>query len=192
MDPKVYAGLMARIPLFRELTPEDMEEIVSISKLVRVQAQAVLIREGTTGGAMFILIEGRCAVCKSMGAERARAVLTEIAAPSVFGEMSLIDGAPRSATVETVTSCVLMQVDLDAFNRLRRAFRPVAFKLLRQLAFTLAQRLDEKTERLMEFLRNPQKNLSRVDQLFPSTPGSRTLSPAPDPIGVAPGSNPRR
>jgi len=166
MDAKLYANLVSRIPLFQPLKPEELDEIVKFSKLMRVQPKVTVLKEGAPGNAMFILVEGKCAVLKAIGKGRGQTEVATISAPSVFGEMALIDGAPRSATIVTETQSVLMQVNLNSFNALRKAGKPAAFKILRQLSGTLAQRLDEKVERLMEFYRNPEKNMARIEQLF--------------------------
>ena len=165
MDNSLYQKLVARIPLFKTLTPKELGAIVEISKLLKVQKDMQVVKEGSRGGAMYMLVEGKCRVDKAIpGGPTAK--IARIVAPSVFGEMSLIDGNPRSASVTTLTDTVLLQVDLQTFNRLRAGFHPAAFKILRELARTLCQRLDEKTRRITEFYKNPKENLQRLQELF--------------------------
>lgn len=165
MDISLYEKLVARIPLFKSLTPAELGAIVAISKLLKVKKGMQVVKEGSRGGAMYMLVEGKCRVDKAIpGGPIAK--IARIAAPSVFGEMSLIDGNPRSASVTTLTDTVLLQVDLETFNRLRAGFHPAVFKILRELAHTLCRRLDEKTHRITEFYKNPEENLRRLKELF--------------------------
>ena len=166
MDEKLYRKLIARIPLFKPLAPAELSEIIRISKLVKVRNKAMVIKEGHAGNAMFMLVEGTCRVDKRIPGSDRTHKLAEIVAPSVFGEIALIDGSPRTASVSTVTECVLLRVDQTQFNRLRKAYHPAAFKIIRQLAYTLCSRLGEKTDRLFEFYKNPEKNLGRIEELF--------------------------
>ncbi len=63
-----------------------------------------------------------------------------MAAGSIVGELALIDGAPRSATVRAVKACSLLRLDRKEFQYLRRNRRPAAIRVLRGLAITLAER----------------------------------------------------
>jgi len=167
MDKKLYNKLLARIPLFRNLNPEELKQIVQISKLVKINSGVKVITEGQVGTAMYMLVDGAAKVVKEIpGAEEAETKLVDISAPTVFGEMALIDGGLRSASVITTSECVLFRVDLKTFNQLRAAFHPAAFKLLRQLAFTLCERMDEKTARLEEFFKDPERNLANLEDMF--------------------------
>lgn len=166
MDAKLYQTLVAKIPLFKPLAPEELAVIIKLSKLFKVKKNVTVVKEGSQGSAMYMLVEGRARVDKAIPGTGKSTTLTTIDAPSVFGEMSLIDGSPRSASVTTVTDAVLLKVDLETFNKLRAAYHPAVFKVIRQLAYTLCERLEEKTERLLEFYKNPQKNLARIEEMF--------------------------
>lgn len=166
MDANLYQTLIAKIPLFKPLQPEELAIIIKISKLFRVKKGITVVKEGSKGSAMYMLVEGKAVVDKLIPGANKQTRLATIDAPSVFGEMSLIDGNPRSASVSTITDAVLLKVDLDTFNQLRSAYHPAAFKVVRQLAYTLCERLEEKTERIMEFYKNPQKNLGRIEDMF--------------------------
>jgi len=166
VDPKLYRKVVSKIPLFRGLSPDELGEILKISKLVRVKRGTPVVKEGEDGAEMFMVVEGHLRVDKGIpGSERTHRVAA-IKAPSVFGEMSLIDGCPRSATVTTTTDAVLFRVDLESFNRLRSAYHPAVFKILRQLAFTLCDRLNSKIDLVVEFHKNPQKNMARLEKMF--------------------------
>jgi CRP/FNR family cyclic AMP-dependent transcriptional regulator len=150
MDMKLYQNLMRRIPLFTELNVDEMEQVVRTAKLIRVRPGITVINAGVAGTAMYMVMEGKVRIDRPVPGGGV-AMLAEDEAPTVVGEMALIDDGPRTATVTTVTDCVMLQLPKDAFQEMRRQFRPVAYKILRQLASTLSQRLEQKTNRIVGF-----------------------------------------
>jgi CRP-like cAMP-binding protein len=165
MDKKLYARLLSIIPLFRSLSPDELDQIVQISKLLRVKKGVTVVEEGDEGAAMYILVEGKCEVVKRLpGGDNTR--LAELAAPTVFGEMSLIDQDKRSASVCTLTDVVLFQINLHSFNKLRAGLSAAAFKVLREIAPMLCSRVRQINDRIGDFFKNPEANLGTVEQQF--------------------------
>jgi CRP-like cAMP-binding protein len=163
MDARLHAKILSMIPLFRTLLPDELREIMSMSKLLRVPRGVMVVEEGEDATAMYILVEGKGSVTKRVGGED-KTQLATLKAPTVFGEMSLIDRAPRSATVTTQSDCVLFQINLRAFNRLRAAYHPAAYKVLREIAPTMCGRLREVNERVGEFFKNPEQSFTSIDE----------------------------
>lgn len=162
MDARLHAKILSMIPLFRTLNPDELREIMSMSKLLRVPRGVTVVEEGEEATAMYILVEGKGDVTKRVGGgDKTR--LAVLQAPTVFGEMSLIDRAPRSATVTTQSDCVLFQINLRAFNRLRSSYHPAAFKVLREIAPTMCGRLREVNMRVGEFFKNPEQSFTSID-----------------------------
>jgi len=168
MDANLYNKLVAKIPLFKALNRDELDRIVRISKLVKIKPEIQVVKEGSEANSMYMLVEGMVRVEKSVPGSRGKAHMADISAPSVFGEMSLIDGSPRSATVTSITDAVLLIVELNSFQRLRRSYNPAAFKILRELAYTLCKRLDEKSEIVNTVLENPEGAISRLEDIFQS------------------------
>lgn len=140
MKESLYRKIMAAVPILRPLTAAEMEEVLSISRLLKVNRDATVIREGELGNSMYIIVSGRVRVLKEVKPGEQKTLAT-LGAGEVFGEMALIDRYPRSASVLTLTNSVLYQIDLDRFNELREQWRPAAFKILRQLAPVLCKRI---------------------------------------------------
>ena len=112
MDKKLYKKLLTLVPLFKNLTPGELEAIVRISKLLKVRKGVTVIEEEDDGAAMYIMVEGKAEVVKRLpGGDTTR--LAELEAPTVFGEMALIDKFPRSASVVTQTETMLFQINED-------------------------------------------------------------------------------
>jgi len=85
------------VPLFRELSDRELGEVVQVAKRVEYPAGATIAREGEPGLGFHLILEGNAEVSVG-GASRG------ILGPGdYFGEISLLDGGPRSATVATTT-----------------------------------------------------------------------------------------
>lgn len=94
--------LVAAVPLFQKLGPAALVEVVRALRPRIVPAGAVICRKGDKGDQMYFIVEGSVAV--------ATANPVEIGAGSFFGEMALITGEPRSATVTAATEVSLLSL----------------------------------------------------------------------------------
>ena len=88
------------VPLFAELRPEDVEQVASLFKERRFAEGETVIKEGSGGAAFFLIESGEATV--SVDGSRA----PELEAGDHFGEIALIDGGARSATVTAATDLV--------------------------------------------------------------------------------------
>ncbi|MCF8487996.1 MAG: mechanosensitive ion channel family protein [Rhodospirillum sp.] len=93
-----------RVDLFATLAPEDRRTLAALSRRRDVPQNAVLVHEGEEGNSLFILREGLLQV--SVGGQ----TVGRIRPGEVMGEMSLLTGAPRGATVIADTPCLLQEV----------------------------------------------------------------------------------
>ena len=100
------------------LTRDDVAELVAGAEVQVVRAGQVVLREGDEGTDIFIIRRGSMIVEKQLGG---RAVfMSYVPAGSYVGEMALIDGAPRSATVKAAIKSEVVRLPGDAFARLLR------------------------------------------------------------------------
>ncbi len=141
------AGLLKAVPLFSLVEPQEMQELVPLLQPVQLQSGQVLFRERTPGEGMWILGEGaEVSISQTRGA-RPVVIATDRTGETV-GEMALIDGGPRSgAAVVTQAGTAYYIAALD-FQRLREAYRPAAFKVLRQICRELCARLRATSDRV--------------------------------------------
>ncbi|MGD0625288.1 MAG: cyclic nucleotide-binding domain-containing protein [Thermodesulfobacteriota bacterium] len=103
----------------------------------------VLFREGDLGREMFIIQKGKVQVRKKVGT--AEKVLAELSNGEFFGEMALLMGMDRSATVEVIEDSKLLVVNPDTFESLLKSNLDIALKMLRKMASRL-RALDERFE----------------------------------------------
>jgi len=100
----------------------------------RVPAGTAVFREGDAGHVMYVILEGEVAIA-------VQGVEVDHAGPGdAFGEMALIDDAPRSATVTTITDCLLVEIGERRFEFLVQQHPRFALQMMRVLADRLRRR----------------------------------------------------
>jgi len=103
-----------KIPLFSDLRIRELAAITTITETKRCQKNEVVVREGDPGDALYLVMDGQLSVIKGMGSGR-EMILDAIGKDSFFGEMALIDGQNRSASVRTDSECLLLVLKTDDF-----------------------------------------------------------------------------
>ena len=120
--------LLKRAPLFARCTKKELEQIAQVADEIDLREGKELTTEGMPGREFFVLIEGTADVRR-----RGRKV-NEMRDGDFFGEIALISGAPRTATV-TATSPIRALVVTDrAFRRLLKTSPAMQMKVLEALA----------------------------------------------------------
>jgi CRP-like cAMP-binding protein len=107
-DARVWATILSGVPLFAKLGARDLRRIAHVATIRRASAGEAIVREGFTAEGFYILLTGR-GVVREGDEERL------IGRGEWFGELGLLDGAPRTATVSTVTEAWLMKVPRREF-----------------------------------------------------------------------------
>jgi CRP-like cAMP-binding protein len=137
-------------PMFEKLTPSEIMEIIHVVEIEKYQAGDIIFREGDAGDAWFVLYRGAVDVLKH-GATGEKKI-TELGPQACFGEISILDGSPRSATIHVMEDSVVFRVPRGAFGELMDNDHLVAYKLIHQMAILLAERQRNTTLRLSELL----------------------------------------
>lgn len=97
----------------------------------------IIVQEGSTGREMYVIQSGKVQVSKSMGSTAI--VLATLGEGEVFGEMSLIDSQPRSATVRALGETRVLIIDHEAFLRRVRSDPFLALSILRQMGLRIRE-----------------------------------------------------
>jgi CRP/FNR family transcriptional regulator, cyclic AMP receptor protein len=103
--------LLANIPLFESLTPEDLASLSGRLEAMDFNEGDVIFNQGDEGSALFIIEDG--AVEISYGEGKSKVRLAALFTGQYFGELSLFDGAPRSATATAAKRSRLIRLDRD-------------------------------------------------------------------------------
>jgi CRP/FNR family cyclic AMP-dependent transcriptional regulator len=110
------------------------------------QAGTVLFREGDPGAEMYVVQRGSVSISARVGA--VEKVLTTLGVGEFFGEMSILNRAPRSATALCVEDCQLLVVDARTFEAMVRASSEIAVRMIQKMAGRLAE-ADRQIENLL-------------------------------------------
>jgi signal transduction histidine kinase len=126
------SALIRQVPLFAELSDEEVEELRTSGEEIEIAPGELIIAEGAPGDSLYIILSGALEVSKR---EKDREVTLATRRPGEFlGEMSLIEQAPRSASVRAVETSRLLVIGPDAFRRLLARRPEAATTLLRTVA----------------------------------------------------------
>jgi len=132
--------LLQESALLDNFTQAEAEALGSVMTRVRAQPGQVLIREGTTGDWMLLLLKGTVDVTK-LSARGTPSRLAVIRSGASVGEMSMLDSAPRYATCSAIEEVEAGVLTRDAIQRLIHEHPAIGAKLLVKLTQILAQRL---------------------------------------------------
>ena len=124
-------ALLKKVQLFEGLSDRQLQQIARLADEIDAPAGKILARAGDTGREMFVIVDGQATVTTSQ-----RRTL-QLGTGDFFGEMSLLDGGPRSATVEAATPMHLLVIGQREFFELL-AEAPLISKCIMR---TLSQRL---------------------------------------------------
>lgn len=107
-----YAAQIEKIPLFSPLGPEVHAALAGAAVERLYGRGEVIVREGDSGASMFLVCDGEMAI--TVGPEKREVAITR--SGGYFGEMSLLTGDPRSATVTARADSTLLEISSDAFG----------------------------------------------------------------------------
>jgi CRP-like cAMP-binding protein len=144
----VIAFLVAS-PLFAALDAEERADVVRIMEIQRLQKDEEVFHEGDPGDSWYVIYEGQVEVttAASSGADRRLSVLD---IGSGFGEMAMLDGSPRSATVRATGPLTLFRFRRPRFEELLGDGSLGAYKLVLAMAKEMSLRLRRLTRQISE------------------------------------------
>ncbi len=156
---------LQNIPLFASVNPEELEHINSRLKEVVCQAGEIIISEGEVGDCLYIIRKGRVKVLVDAGDNEEPIVLSYLTDGDYFGEMALITGDPRSATVLSETETRLWQLDKNDFDIIIMNNPSITLSLTHMLShrLKLANKARESSERYYKHQISPRGQLKDVD-----------------------------
>jgi len=135
--------LLGHVPLFAELSPAELEPVVSVA-IPRAFPKGVRVfHEGDDSDACYVVRSGDLRVTREHSDGRAIALAT-LSSGDFFGELAMLDGGARSASVETLSDAELLALPASDMRRVIAAHGEIAAKLI----VALTRRLRETNERV--------------------------------------------
>ena len=136
-----HASGLAGLDIAAGLDPAQIATLATHLVEKRYTHDEVIFGEGDRGDALFVLIEGEVSVRTRLDHEAGSLRLSSFSPGVVFGEMALLEGAPRSATVVADRDAICLALSVEAYERLGREHPALALRLALNLGRQLAQRL---------------------------------------------------
>ena len=154
-------------PLFEKLDLSELLNIIHIIESIEFPEGATIFNEGDSGDAWYVVYKGTLNVVnddEKVGCIREK---------GCFGEMSILDNLPRSATISAARDSVLLRVNSEPFNELLQQHNLVAYKLIHQMAILLSERQRHTTQVLSELIKDT--NVEHVYSEIRSLVGDSTV-----------------
>ena len=143
--------ILNKVPFFSGLTNDQLNLVQNHLKLHDFEPGTIVFEEGDEGDCVYFIVDGILEVLIDSGFdEKLKVAILE--AGKSFGEMSIIDELPRSATVQSLTQAIVLSLSKVDFDNLVKSNSEIGVSLLRALARFLCQHLRETNENLSDFL----------------------------------------
>jgi CRP/FNR family transcriptional regulator, cyclic AMP receptor protein len=139
-------AFLRRVPLFQSLNEAQLDVLATGSLRRNYPRGRTIVAEGEPSQSLYILLSGRAKVQRS-DSEGKEVILAVIGPGEFFGEMSLIDDAPRSASVITLESSDFMAINKDNFKAMLLQNNDIGMQIMRGLVRRLRE-ADKKIETL--------------------------------------------
>ncbi len=118
------------VPIFSGMTGEELMVLAEIVEEIEIKEGETVFRENDPGEDLFVIVRGKVNIIRSEGTP-SEAIIAMLEERECFGEMSILDDEPRSATVRTAADTLLLKIQQDEFRELIREEPDVAFKVFR-------------------------------------------------------------
>lgn len=136
--------ILAGIPFFQDLNSRELKTIKDILYQREYKPNEFIFKEGDAGLGMYIIVNGKVTI--TCGADKQ--VLAELEEGDFFGELSLLDDSPRSATAVSKTPCILLCFFKPELIDIIERNPKLGSKILLKLAWTIGERLKSTNEQL--------------------------------------------
>lgn len=146
-QPHAVHEVLGKLQLFEGLSDESLDRMASIASEESHGRDSVIFREGDVGDKLYLILEGKVRISRNVGGmgEEALAILGP---GEAFGEMALIEDAPRSADVHAHVPCRLLVITREAFEDLLFIHKDVAYEILWNFIKILSRRLREANDKM--------------------------------------------
>jgi len=138
-------NILRKIVLFKKLSDLDLEKIKSLGRIKKYMPGEMIFSENTSGNALYIVLSGTVKIFTQTGVKKK--TLAYLKSGEFFGEMSLIDLKPRSASAVALEECELLVIEKKKFNRLLSSDLGIVLNIMRTLTLRLRE-ADKEIERL--------------------------------------------
>jgi len=127
-DARGWTNVLAEVPLFAQLGSRQRRKVASLARIRRFPDGAAIMRHGQAGDALHVVLDG------SVSVRPPKRPAQTLGVGAVVGELALLDGGPRTATVVAQGEVVTLAVPAARFRTLLRAEPAIAIVIAEELA----------------------------------------------------------
>ena len=138
-----FIQIIDKIPMFQRLKPNQALEILRLCKPCTFSNREIVCEHGTHSAKMYILLSGKLVVTAPDGTP-----LTKLSPVTIVGEMGLITGQPRSATVIAEGPSSVFEISKLKLDILFKKYPEIGSVIYRNIIYILSQRLGENNKLL--------------------------------------------
>src|SRR3989338_4241891 len=128
-------ALLAQCPLFADLSQWELKSISQLMRLVEYKKDDIIYKEGGEPGAFYVVVSGRFEAFITTPDKRK--VLAYLRRGDYFGEMSLLNSQPHSATIHALTDSITLELDKDHFKGIIESNAKISIEIGRRLSWRL-------------------------------------------------------
>ena len=179
-DPRQSTGnklsVLRKHPIFADLEPEALDQLCRYAKHTTVKRGATIAAKGDPGNNLFAVISGTVKISSSSPDGR-NAILNLIGPGEIFGEIAVLDGAPRSADATANTNCELYVIDRRDFLPFVKSQPALAMKFIELLCARLRWTSDQVEQVILQDLPGRVASaLIRLTERHKPAQGDRTIA----------------
>ncbi|BCR05016.1 cyclic nucleotide-binding protein [Desulfuromonas versatilis] len=137
--------------LFKDMAEDEISTLAGIFSEKRMDEGMTVFIENMPGESLYLVQRGAIKISKML-AEGEEKTLVILGPEDVFGEMAILDGAPRSATARVAETAQLLSIKKDDFEKLCDSNPKLGLKLMRNIIRVFSQRIRENNEDYREML----------------------------------------
>lgn len=147
MEKAAILDALGKTHIFRGIAPKGLETVAAIAREKSFRRGEHVFKEGDTGTELYLILDGKVRISRDV-AGMGEEALTILSVGDAFGEMSLIDDAPRSADAIVHETCRLLVIEKDALEDMMFLHKEIAYELLWNIVRVLSQRLRETNDKM--------------------------------------------
>lgn len=147
VDPK----LLREMPFFHDLTDKEVETVATVVKKKDFKLGETVFKESEDGASIYVIKRGEVKACKT-APDGELFTLTIMKDGEIFGEMSFLDGRPRSATIVAVSDLETYMIEKSDFETLVDGNPRIIYKLLKNIVFTIHSIVRGMNSRYLEMI----------------------------------------
>ncbi|OHB32264.1 MAG: hypothetical protein A2X84_08915 [Desulfuromonadaceae bacterium GWC2_58_13] len=147
----ISLGVLRESALFADMTDAEIASLAELFTEKTIPAGKTVFVENMPGESLYLVKEGTIRISKML-AEGDEQTLVVLGAEDTFGEMAVLDGAPRSATARVIEDAHLLSIRKSEFDELCESYPALGLKLMRNIIRIFSKRIRESNEEYREML----------------------------------------